>query len=142
MTLGETFLLSCAECTLSFSVTAVFNFLVESGKMVCLCAGTCLLSRLNRTFPPDISLVMTPVRRSWSLILSSVSTLKLFSHLAPETTVLTAEMHTHLSNIVMKNCIPSLIDYLYVAMVHCIALLLQYKYSLCPRKTAQQQNHK
>lgn len=113
---------------------------------LCLCAGTCLHSRSNRTFPPDAWLVMTPVRRWWSPILSSVSTSKLFSHLAPETTDLTGEITVYLtdsfsSNNVMRHCIPSLIDYLYVAMVHYIALLLQNKPSLCPGNTAQQQNH-
>lgn len=104
---------------------------------LCVCAGTCLLSRSNRIFPPDVWLVMTPVRRWWSPILSSVSTAKLFSHLAPEATELTAEItvyltHSFSSNIVMKRCIPSL----------SICMLLWFIIlRFCTGNTAQQQNH-
>lgn len=91
--LRETFLLSCVKCkTLLLCHRSVKRPCWTRENGLCLCAGTCLLSRSNRTFPPDVWLVMTPVRRWWSPILSSVSTSKLFSHLAPETTDLTGEI--------------------------------------------------
>lgn len=123
MTLGQTFPLSCVKCTPSFSVTAVSNFLVDSGQW---CVFVCrYLFALQ--IKQDIS--------SGRLLCNDTSAALMVSHIIQcKHLSFSCGSRDHrvdrCSNIVMQHCIPSLIDYLYVAMGHYIALLLQNKYTV------------